>query len=164
MNQNGINQNGSSIMESVRLALKEVKEAAETHTVIGEPISVGEVTLIPVSKISIGVGLGGGTYGKEMPNNAGGGGTGLTVSPIAFIVVGKDGETKLLNIGSEYAFASSKISGTVNEIDKALDNVPGIISKVKGIFSKDKSEKTDVTEKQETTMAETATQETHEEK
>ena len=134
MTQNGAN----SILDSVRLALNEVKQAADSQTIIGDPITVGETTLIPVSKISIGVGLGGGTYGKEVPNNAGGGGTGITVSPVAFIVIGKDGDAKLLNISAEASV--NKISGTVNEIDKALDNVPGIISKVKGIFSKKKEE------------------------
>ena len=140
MTQNGAN----SIIDSVRLALNEVKNAADVQTVIGDPITIGETTLIPVSKISIGVGLGGGTYGKDVPNNAGGGGTGLTVSPVAFIVIDKNGETKLLNINSVEASApSGKISGTVSEIDKALDNVPGIITKVKGIFSKKKQDAAD---------------------
>lgn len=130
----------NSILESVRLALAEVKQAADSQTIIGEPIMVGETTLIPVSKVSIGVGLGGGTYGKDAPNNAGGGGTGLTVSPVAFIVIDKNGETKILNIGNNLDASISKISGTVNEIDKALDNVPGIIEKVKGIFSKKKDD------------------------
>lgn len=130
----------NNILDSVRLALAEVKQAADSQTIIGEPIKVGETTLIPVSKVSIGVGLGGGTYGKDTPNNAGGGGTGLTVSPVAFIVIDKNGETKLLNIGNNLDASISKISGTVNEIDKALDNVPGIITKVKGIFSKKKDD------------------------
>ena len=140
MTQNGAN----SIIDSVRLALNEVKNAADVQTVIGDPITVGETTLIPVSKISIGVGLGGGTYGKDIPNNAGGGGTGLTVSPVAFIVIDKNGDTKLLNINSTESAPAGKISGTVNEIDKALDNVPGIITKVKGIFSKKKQNEDDV--------------------
>ena len=132
-------QNGENIiLDSVRLALNEVKNAADTRTVIGDPITVGETTLIPVSKISIGVGLGGGTYGKEISNNAGGGGTGLTVSPVAFIVIGKDGETKLLSLDCAEKVSAGKISGTVSEIDKALDNVPGIVEKVKGLFSKKK--------------------------
>ena len=157
-----MNQNEPKIIDSVRLALKEVKEAADSQTIIGDPITVGEVTLIPVSKISIGVGIGGGTYGKDFSNNAGGGGTGLTVSPVAFLVIDKDGGTKLLNIGSEPAASGNKISGTVNEIDKALDNVPEIITKVKGIFSKKKDEETVVTETVETTQ--TVITETDEEK
>ena len=129
--------NNQNIGDSIREALSEVRSLADSQTIIGDPINVGETTLIPVSKVSIGVGIGGGTYGKETPNNAGAGGTGLTVSPVAFIVVSKDGSVSMLNIGDTPAGAS-KIAGTVSEVDKALDSVPGIITKVKGIFGKDK--------------------------
>ena len=130
--------NNSNIADTIRQALAEVRSMADSQTIIGEPIVVGETTLIPVSKVSIGVGLGGGTYGKDNGNNAGAGGTGLTVSPVAFIVVDKSGATSILNIGSEPSV--SRISGTVCEIDKALDNVPGIVEKVKKIFKKKKND------------------------
>ena len=130
--------NNQNIGDAIRQALSEVSTLADSQTIIGDPISVGEVTLIPVSKVSIGVGIGGGTYGKETSNGAGAGGTGLTVSPVAFIVVDKSGATSILNIGSEPSV--SRISGTVCEIDKALDNVPGIVDKVKKIFKKKKND------------------------
>ena len=130
--------NNQNIGDAIRQALSEVSTLADSQTIIGDPISVGEVTLIPVSKVSIGVGIGGGTYGKETSNGAGAGGTGLTVSPVAFIVVDKSGATSILNIGSEPSV--SRISGTVCEIDKALDNVPGIVEKVKKIFKKKKND------------------------
>lgn len=136
----------NNIADTIRQALAEVRSMADSQTIIGDPLVVGDTTLIPVSKVSIGVGLGGGTYGKEATNNAGAGGTGLTVSPIAFIVVNKSGATSLLNIGTDVV-SSPKISGTVSEIDKALDDVPEIISKVKSIFKKDKTENTEETEK-----------------
>lgn len=131
--------NNQNIADTIREALSEVRSMADSQTIIGDPITVGETTLIPVSKVSIGVGIGGGTYGKEKPNNAGAGGTGLTVSPVAFLVVAKDGSVSMLNVGDTPAGAS-KIAGTVSDVDKALDSVPGIISKVKGIFSKDKKQ------------------------
>ena len=59
------NQN---IADTIRQALSEVRSMADSQTIIGEPIVVGETTLIPVSKVSIGVGIGGGTYGKETAN------------------------------------------------------------------------------------------------
>lgn len=149
------NQN---IADTIRQALSEVRSMADSQTIIGEPIVVGETTLIPVSKVSIGVGIGGGTYGKETANNAGAGGTGLTVSPVAFIVVNKDGTASMLNIGDVPAGAS-KIAGAVNDIDKALDNVPGIITKVKGLFKKDKKEETEEITVEETV---TVTEETKE--
>ncbi|MBO4951065.1 MAG: hypothetical protein J6E38_08640 [Clostridia bacterium] len=148
--------NNNNIAETIRQALAEVRSMADSQTIIGDPIVVGETTLIPVSKVSIGVGLGGGTYGKDTNNNAGAGGTGLTVSPVAFIVISKNGTPTLLNVGSE--FASPKIAGTVNEIDKALDDVPEIISKVKGIFKKDKKETETVVTEEVTVTEETVTE------
>lgn len=131
--------NNNNIADTIRQALSEVRSMADSQTIIGEPIAVGEITLIPVSKVSIGVGIGGGTYGKDTANNAGAGGTGLTVSPVAFIVIKKDGSVSMMNVGADSAYGP-KIAGTVNDIDKALDDVPEIISKVKGIFKKDKNE------------------------
>ena len=137
--------NNQNVAETIRQALSEVRSMADSQTIVGDPMTVGEITLIPISKVSRGVGLGGGTYGTNTQNNAGAGGTGLTVSPIAFIVINKDGNTSLLNIGSEPA-GQSKIAGAVNDIDKVLDNVPGIVSKVKGLFKKNKSQETVVEE------------------
>ena len=142
----------NNIADTIRQALSEVRSMADSQTIIGEPIVVGDTTLIPVSKVSIGVGLGGGTYGKDTNNNAGAGGTGLTVSPVAFIVINKNGTASLLNVGTDVV-SSPKIAGTVSEIDKALDDVPEIISKVKGIFKKDNKE-TETVEKEEGTVTE----------
>ena len=130
--------NNQNIGDSIREALSEVSTLADSQTIIGDPINLGETTLIPVSKVSIGVGIGGGTYGKEKSNSAGAGGTGLTVSPVAFIVVDKNGNASILNIGSQPGV--SKIAGTVNDIDKVLDNVPDIIEKLKAIFKKKKED------------------------
>ncbi len=141
--------NAANIGDAIRQALSDVQSMADAKTVIGDPIVVGDITLIPVSKVSIGVGIGGGTYGKTTPNGAGGGGTGLTVTPVAFLVVTASGETRLLNVGSEYA-GGAKIAGTVSDIDKALDDVPEIITKVKGIFKKDKGEEVPSEEEQTT--------------
>ena len=129
--------NNQNIGDAIRQALSEVGTLADSQTIIGDPISLGETTLIPVSKVSIGVGIGGGSYGKDSTNGAGAGGTGLTVSPVAFIVVDKNGNASILNVGSQPGITG--ISGTVNEIDKALDNVPDIIEKVKNIFKKKKA-------------------------
>lgn len=129
--------NNQNIGDAIRQALSEVSSLADSQTIIGDPISVGDTTIIPVSKVSIGVGIGGGTYGKDTSNGAGAGGTGLTVSPVAFIVIDKNGATSILNVGSDPVV--SRLSGTVSEIDKALDNVPGIVEKVKKIFKKKKN-------------------------
>ncbi len=129
------NTNSANVIEAIREALSEACSTADAKTVIGEPIVAGGTTLIPVSKVSVGVGIGGGTYGKEKLKNAGGGGTGVTVTPVAFISIEKNGETKLLAIPHSAVQANSDtISNTVHQIDKALENVPSILEKLKKLF------------------------------
>lgn len=84
----------TSVAESlIRTLLEEFKSIAKTETIIGKDFQAGEFTLIPVSRVSLGVGGGGASGGTkaEQTGEGGGGGGGIRLSPIAFIVV-KDGE------------------------------------------------------------------------
>ncbi|MFW5774911.1 MAG: GerW family sporulation protein [Chitinivibrionales bacterium] len=74
-----------SLSEVVKTALDKIQYIAKTETVIGEPIVAGEVTLVPVSKVSIGFAAGGG--GKNESSNGAGTGGGITVTPVAFICI-----------------------------------------------------------------------------
>jgi uncharacterized spore protein YtfJ len=75
-----------SLSDVIKTALDQITYIAKTETVIGEPIVAGNVTLIPVSKISIGFAAGGG--GNEGKSGAGAGtGGGVTISPVAFISI-----------------------------------------------------------------------------
>ena len=139
--------------EVIKETIDKVKSIADTKTVIGEPMTLIEgVTIIPVSRVSIAAALGGGEYGNKKDrkkadtekiitdNFGGGGGTGITVTPVAFLVVTADGETKLLNIGENSGYLSSAILGAVNGLDSALDKAPDILEKIKGLFGKNKKE------------------------
>lgn len=134
--------------EIIKETIEQIKELADTKTVIGEPLTVaGGTTIIPVSAVNVGTGIGGGEYGskkKAEKNDActvisdkfgGGGGAGITIKPVAFLVISPDGETKLLNIGENTGYASATIMGAINGIDTALDKAPDLIDKVKGLFS-----------------------------
>ena len=144
-------QDRQPMSEVIKETIDKVKSLADTKTVIGEPMTLIEgVTIIPVSRVSVGAGIGGGEYGTKKDrkkadaekvitdNFGGGGGTGITVTPVAFLVVTADGEAKLLNIGENTGYASAAILGAVNGIDAALDKAPDIIDKVKGLFGKKK--------------------------
>jgi uncharacterized spore protein YtfJ len=100
--------------------LDKLKSIAQTDTVVGQPIAVEGMTLIPVSRVSLGFGFGG--VGNK--TEAAGSGGGLTVEPIAFIVVQGD-DTKIV-----------KLNDDKNLIAKVLDLVPDVLALVK----KDKSE------------------------
>lgn len=149
-------QEKQPMSEVIKETIDKVKNLADTKTVIGEPMTLIEgVTIIPVSRVSIGAALGGGEYGakkdrkKEQTekvvtdNFGGGGGTGITVTPVAFLVVTAAGETKLLNIGENTGYLGNAILGAVNGIDSALDKAPDILEKLKGLFGKKKSDSQD---------------------
>jgi len=78
-----------SLSDVVKTALDQMQYIAKTQTVIGEPIVAGEVTLIPVSKVSIGFAAGGGGKDDKIGTGAATGG-GANVVPLAFIAVTRD--------------------------------------------------------------------------
>ena len=95
--------------------LEKLKGIAQTDTVVGQPIYADGTTLIPVSKVSVGFGLG----GMESKSEMAGAGGGLTVEPIAFVVVQGD-NVKIVNL-------------TQNKdlIGKAIDLVPDVLALLK---------------------------------
>lgn len=148
-------QDRRPMSEIIEETIEKIKTVADAKTVIGEPITlIDGVTIIPVSKVSVGLGIGGGEYGtkinkkkadnevKTADNFGGGAGTGISVTPIAFLVITSDGEAKLLNIGENTGYLSNTIMGTVNGIDAALEKAPDIIEKVKGLFKGNNKEQT----------------------
>jgi uncharacterized spore protein YtfJ len=95
--------------------LEKLRGIAQTETVIGKPIVVDNTTLIPVSKVSVGFGLGANTGKSELSGTAGG----LNVEPIAFIVI-TDGNAKLLSLTRDK-----------DVFGKAVDLVPEVIALLK---------------------------------
>jgi len=72
------------LTDVIKTAMDQMKLVARTETVIGEPITAGGVTLIPVSRISIGFAAGGAAESK--PSGAGTGG-GVSITPVAFVAI-----------------------------------------------------------------------------
>ncbi len=79
-----------SISDVITAALDRIQYIAKTETVIGEPVSAGNVTLIPVSKISVGFAAGGAGAGEQKSGSGAGTGGGINVTPVAFIAVVDD--------------------------------------------------------------------------
>jgi uncharacterized spore protein YtfJ len=103
----------------VTSTLGEIEKVLGSKTVVGEPITVGDSTLIPL--ISVGFGFGGGAgVGKGEAKQkgegvAGGGGAGGGVKPIAVIIVDKNG-ARIEPIKGGMASALEKIGETVPEM------------------------------------------------
>lgn len=89
------NKEKNSVSELMETTMTKIREMVDSNSVIGEPITTPDgVTLIPVSRVSLGFGSGGGTYGQTSERFGGGGGAGVKIDPVAFLVI-KDGQTRM---------------------------------------------------------------------
>lgn len=115
--------------------MEKIKEMIDVNTIIGEPITSPDGTLIvPVSKVSYGFAAGGSDLPTKKENKdcfGGGSGAGVTIQPVAFLTV-YQGDVRLVSVDRE--------EGTA---DKLVNMIPDVLKKVKGVFKKDKSESAD---------------------
>ena len=80
--------------------IQKIRDMLDVNTVVGDPIQTPDgVTIIPVSKVSIGFGGGGSDFASRNSDNPFGGGVGggVKVSPVCFLVV-KDGNVRMLSV------------------------------------------------------------------
>ena len=132
-------ENESSIKELIRNSLDQVRSIIDADTIVGKQIVTSSgMVIIPISKLSMGIATGGldlptktGEGGKK--NFGGGGGTGVTVSPVGFLVVDPNGKVDLLNLNYEPSDPISQIIGLI-------EGAPELIEKFKGLFSGKKKE------------------------
>ena len=131
----------TKISDIIGTSLEKIRELADAETIIGDPISTtGGTVILPVSKISVGFASGGLDYGsKNKPSDAnknfgGGGGTGLTISPVAFLIIYSDGRVELMPLSG----ASAGAPTTIDKVASIIDRTPDILSKIKAIFTKKK--------------------------
>ncbi len=109
----------STAEQILKTLLNEIKTIAKTETILGEPINVGNNTIIPVCRILIGFGAGGGEgeiQEKKGGGTGGGGGGGVRVEPAAFIVIK----------GEEVTVLGAK----PGKLEGLFEAVPGIIEKI----------------------------------
>ncbi len=121
----------SSLMQE---GMEKVRAMVDTNTIVGEPITTPDgVTLIPVSKVSMGFGGGGATFGNKnaaTEEHLGGGlGTGVKIEPVAFLIV-KDGYVRVMPVALP---ASSTV-------DRIVEMVPDVVNKVGDFFEKKKAD------------------------
>lgn len=130
--------NENKIPEIIRSSMENIRSMVDANTVIGDPISAaGGVTIIPISKVAIGIASGGIDYNPKKeaqprPQNfGGGGGTGLTVSPVGFLVIDSHGSVEFINVSQKGK------PDPVDQIADLVERTPDIIAKIKDLFSKE---------------------------
>lgn len=129
--------NENKIPEIIKSSLESIRSIVDANTIIGDPISAaGGTVIIPVSKVSVGIASGGVDYnGKDQlptlrQNFGGGGGTGLTIAPMGFLVCNKDGEVEFINANAKFK------PDPIDQITDFVEKSPDIIAKIKDIFTK----------------------------
>src|SRR5690554_5368973 len=107
---------------SLKTIFQEMEEFLTTKAVVGEPIEVGAITLIPVINVTFGMGTGGGSEegAKDSKPQKGGAGAGLgaMVSPAAVIVI-KEGDISVIPLDWNTG------------LERLIDMVPDIVKKIK---------------------------------
>ena len=114
--------------------MQKIREMVEGNTIIGEPITtVDNITLIPVTKVNFGVAGGGNDGSKKSSQGSafgGGVGTGVMISPVAFVVI-KDGNVRLLHVAPS----------ATSTVERIIDTVPEMMDKITVAMNKGKEEK-----------------------
>ena len=112
--------------------MEKVREMVDANNIVGAPITTPDgVTLIPISRVSFGFGSGGGTYGQTSERFGGGGGAGVKIDPVAFLVI-KDGTTRVMPVAVP----------PVSTVDRIVDMAPDIVDKIGKFFDKKDGDET----------------------
>ena len=117
-----MSQNLPNMLENT---ISKIREMVDVNSVIGTPITTADgVTIIPVSKVSVGFGGGGSDFVSKNVNKqdnpfGGGAGAGVNVTPIAFLIV-KDGSVRMLPVAAPASTTA----------DRVVDLVPDFLDKI----------------------------------
>ena len=105
--------------------IQKIRDMVDANTVVGQPITTSDgTTILPVSKISIGLGGGGSDFASSKVQNGqmpfgGGVGAGVKVTPVCFLVV-KEGNVRILTIAEP---ANSTADRIVEMVPETLDRI-----------------------------------------
>ena len=126
MDNNPISQLMQTTMENVKNVLK-------VDTVVGDPIITPDgITLVPISKISLGFGGGGVEFNSKKAGTdrpyGGGNATGVKIEPIGFLVI-KEGTVRMINVTPPAG----------NTVDRIIDMVPQVMDRVDNFIDKQKN-------------------------
>ncbi len=109
------------VKENLETLFEKLEKFLKTETVIGQPIVIGEVTLVPIVTVTFGCATGAGGGKGNDPKNGGGSGSGLSsaakITPNAIVVV-KNNEVTMLPVKDK------------GSLENLLNMVPDIMEKI----------------------------------
>ena len=111
------------------MTVSKIRQLVDADTIIGKPISTPDgITVIPVSRMSFGIGTGG-TTGSKGISFTGGNGAGVKVEPVGFFVI-KDGTCRMI-IGN---------SSPLSTMDRVVEMMPDVLDRIDNIVNKKNKE------------------------
>lgn len=129
------------ISDLMNTTMERIKQMVDANTIVGQPIITQDgTTVIPITKVSFGFASGGtdhqSKYAKENTPVCfgGGGGAGVTVTPIAFLVIDKTG-TRVLPINAQAS----------TTVDRLVEMLPDAVSKISSYFEQHKTQEPEET-------------------
>lgn len=111
---------GASLNQNLDALFSKLENFVSTKTVVGEPVFFGDVVIVPLVDVSVGVGAGNMENDKK---EGGAGGLGAKITPSAVIVV-VNNTVQLVNVKNQ------------DSVNKLIDLVPGIAAKLGSLFGK----------------------------
>ncbi len=130
--------NEHPINKLMGVTIEKIRTMVDSNTVVGDAITTADGTvIIPVSKISMGFASGGSDFPSKTPKEmfGGGGGAGVNVTPVGFLVI-QNGNVRMIQL------ADNK-----NAVDRAVAMLPDMVDKITGLFNKSKEAQAEQDEK-----------------
>ena len=114
------------------VTIEKIRDMVDTSTIIGDPIHVDDTTIIPVSRVTFGFASGGSDVAPQSSKQMFGGGTGagVSVTPVAFLVV-SGGNVRTVQLVEK-----------VTAVDNAIAALPELVDKITAMIKKDKPAET----------------------
>lgn len=111
------------------MTVSKIRQLVDADTIIGKPISTPDgITVIPVSRMSFGIGTGG-TTGSKGISFTGGNGAGVKVEPVGFFVI-KDGTCRMISV----------CSNPLSTMDRVVEMMPDVLDRIDNIVNKKNKE------------------------
>lgn len=132
MAEHGVNGLMAETMEKIR-------SMVDVNTIIGDPIVTNDgTTLIPISKVTFGFGSGGSDFKSRNSSDGaplcfgGGGGAGVSISPVAFLIV-SEGNARILPVNMP----------AENSTDRLIEMIPGAVNGIQNFVANHRGKKTE---------------------
>lgn len=120
-------ENNNNLGTLVESTMENIKKMVDVNTVVGEPIITPDgITLVPISRMTVGFGGAGADFAQSK-GYGGGTGCGVKVDPIGFMVV-KEGSVRMINIMPP---ANTTVDRIIDMVPDVLDRLDQMIDKIK---------------------------------